>query len=174
MPNGIVDKIKERLESGIAFVIGAYGNDYLSERFTRKYLKEYAELVDGIGIALVLDIIGLREKIRGYEPYIDKISDALSDYGFWKGAEFKVIKVPLCWFNDGNTIQCINFDADDVSTTYVKVYVDDSGQTVSATSGTPDNFTISLANAVASGWHKLMVIAGNTKKDSVSRKTYTP
>ena len=169
-----VEKLKARLESGIAFSIGAYANDYIAERLARKYLREYAETATGIGIALAMDLFEIGEQLGRYESYLDKIADAFNDMGFWRGAQYKLVKVPLCWFTDQNTIRCINMDVDDISATNVTVMIDDVTQTVASTEGTPEDFTISLQNPVAKGWHKLLVIAGNQKKDSVRRKAYTP
>lgn len=169
----LIDKIKDRIRSGIIFMGGAYANRWLSERYTRKYASEYAELATGIGLEIALDALGIKERLGSVEPYLSDLADAMSDYGFYQSLlEAKVVKAPMCWFKDTNTIKCINFDVDDISSTYVTVYVDDTSQTISSTSGSPSDFEISLSSPVTEGWRKVVVIAGNTKKDSFRGKIY--
>ena len=170
----LMGRLRERLESGIAFVIGAYGNEWLSERIARKYLKEYSELGVGLGGATLIDLLGVRESMKGYEPYIDKVTDAFSDIGFYHTARYKLFKIPMCYFSDANTIKCINFDADVVDANNVYVSVDDRDVGVSSVEGSPSSFTIALAESVASGWHKLLVGAGSTKRDVFRGRVYTP
>ena len=173
--NRLVKKIQERLESAVGFALGAYGNEYISERLGRKYLGEWSEIATGIGGALALDIIGLTKYAAGYEKYMDKVVDGLSDYGVYKSiVKYKLIKVPLAYFTDENTIVVKNMDIDDINTNNVKVYVDDVQIQVSSVDGEVGNFTISLATAIDKGWHKLVIIAGSSKKDAVRRRVYVP
>jgi len=170
---GFTRKLEERIRSGIIFMGGAYATEWLSERFARKYAKEYSEIAVGLGTALGLDILGIKEKLGSYEPYINDLADAMSDFGFLKIMDYKIVKKPFCYFKDTNTIRCINFDVDTLSdgtTIYVSVYVDDTAIDVSGVTGSPSDFEIALATPVAEGWHKLVVEAGNTKKDAFSTK----
>lgn len=170
-----MERLQERIRSGIIFMGGAYANKWLSERFLRKYLSEYAEIGAGLGTALSLDILGLRERLGEFEPYINDIADAMSDYGFYESVlQAKVVKAPKCWAKDANTLKCINFDADVVDTTTLTVLVDDAQQNVSAVTGTPASFEVSLSTPLTVGWHKIVVIAGNTKKDTFRGKVYVP
>ena len=173
--NRLVKKIQERIESGVAFMIGAYGNEYVSERLARKYLGEWSELATGLGGAIALDIIGLTKSVTGYERYVDKVVDGLSDYGMAKTVmHYKLLKRPIAYFKDANTIIVKNMDIDEISTATVKVYVDDVQYNVSAVEGETGSFTVSLASAVDKGWHKLLIVAGNQKKDAIRRKAYVP
>lgn len=170
---GLVDKLKENIRSGLIFMAGAYANEYVSERLARKYLSEYAELGVGLGTAIALDMIGAGEKLSEYEPYLRDFADAMSDYGFYKSIlDAKLVKKPMCWAKDANTLKCINFDADAVSATNTTVYIDDTAVTPSGVTGDPGAFEVSLPAPLASGWHKLVVIAGTNKKDAVRGKVY--
>jgi len=171
----IIAKLQERIESGVAFMLGAYGNQYVSERLARKYMGDWAEMAVGVGSALALDIIGISRRMGGYDKYIDKVSDALSDYGFYQTVlEYKLKKAPIAYFKDGNTLVIKNMDADTIDPAYVKVYVDDVAYKVDKTEGEIGSFTAYLASTVDSGWHKLVVVVGNQKKDTVRRKVYVP
>ena len=175
----LVDKIKERIASGLAFIGGAYVNKWLSERFARRTLREYAELGVGAGTALAMDALGLRAKLGQVEPYLDKVADAMSDYGFYESIlQAKVVKAPKCWAQDANTIRCINFDIDALTDTTgavkVTVYIDDVAQSGITVTGTPSDFTISLPSPATSGWHKLVVQAGVNKFDAFRGKIYIP
>ena len=164
-----VAKLKDRIASGILFLGSAFATEWTSERLARRYTKEYSELAVGLGTAVVYDMLGLSKYVGAYDKYVEDIIDGMSDYGFMKSLlDYKILKKPICWFSDANTIHCMNFDADTLSsggTTYVTVYVDDEQASVSAVSGEPASFDISLANPVSGGWHKLVVEAGNAKKD---------
>ena len=170
-----IEKLKERISSGLVFMGAAYANRWVSERFMRKYLGEWSELGVGAGTAVALDALGIRARLGQVEPYVNQLADAMSDYGFYESIlQAKVVKLPKCWAPDSNTIKCINFDADTVDTTTVTVYVDDAQQTVSGVTGTPSSFEIALSAPLTTGWKKLVVIAGNTKKDVFRAKIYVP
>ena len=175
MTQDIFNKLRRRIESGILFTASAYINNWLSERLARRFAKEYAELAVGLGSALAADFTGLAQRVRQFDVYLEYLMDGMSDYGIMKTAlDYKIAKKPLCFFQDANTIACINFDVDTVAANKVTVLVDDASVSVSSTSGSPASFTISLANPVAKGWHKLVVIAGDAKKDAFRGKVYTP
>lgn len=171
--SGFTERLKERIMSGVGFALSAYINKYASERLARRYLKEHSELGIGMGSALVYDL-ALKDRLAKYDPYLNKVIDGISDYGFWAEAKWKLLKEPLAYFSDANTIHVINMDIDTIDATSVKVYVDDAEVTVSGTEGEVGDFTISLSNPVDSGWHKVVIEAGNTKKDVFRGKLYVP
>lgn len=177
--DAMVKKMQERIASGLLFLGSAYITDYASERLARKYTKEYSELAVGFGTAAVAELLGLKRYLGAYDKYAEYILDGMSDYGFLKSIyDAKIKKKPMAWFEDANTIHVINMDADTLSdgtNTYVTVYIDDAQATVSAVDGSPSDFKISLSSPVAEGWHKLVIIAGNTKKDTFrTDKAYAP
>lgn len=175
VPPDFIEKVKNRIRSGIIFSAGAYANSWVSERIARRYLQENAEAVVGVGGALVIDYMGSQLGLGNIEPVLNDIADAASDYGIWEGiTKVRVLKEPKCFFRDGNTIKCINFDVDAIDAANLQVYIDDVKATVASVTGGPSSFEISLSTPASAGWRKLVVIAGNAKKDSFRGKVYVP
>lgn len=120
--------------------------------YTVKTLKQYNDAVVKIGLSLLDYVIPQVKTV----PYLGDWLGLAGRRGVEDALRVIVDKVPLCWAEDANTIKCINFD-----TTGVSVKVNGTTPTMTI-SGTPEEFTISLAAPLATGSHDL-VVAGNTK-----------
>ena len=168
----VVAKLRERLESGVIFVSAAYANRLVSERLVRRYFKDLAEPLVGFAAAAAAEVAG--EALRDLDRYVRHVADAAADFGAYMLAERKLMGANICYFTDANTIECRGFDVDTVAQGTVEVYVDDQKAGVSAVKGDPGGFTLQLSTPVARGWHKLLVVAGEAKKDSFSGRVYTP
>lgn len=160
-----MESIKNRVMSGVLFYIGARGHRFIVEKFARKQLKKYGDLV-GPGLALGIEMVGVKEMFGGMEEYADHLIDAISDFGIYKTVEVMVEKKPVCFFSDANTIVVYNLGQTNIDVASLTVKID--GTTVAATdisnvSGTSDELTISLANPVASGKHELVIVGDGTK-----------
>lgn len=134
----VVAKLRERVESGVVFVSAAYANRYLSERLLRKYAKDLAEAVVGVGAAVAADVAG--EFLRDFDRYVKHLADAAADFGAYMLAERKLMGANICYFTDANTIECRGFDVDNVAPGSVEVYIDDVKAGVAAVKGDPGSF----------------------------------
>lgn len=175
METQLIDRIKDRIRSGLVFMGGAHVNKFFTERFARKFFGEFGELATGGAMSIGLEYLGIRARLGEFEPYVAAASDAAADFGFYESIyRAKIVKEPKCWAPDANSVKCINFDVDVVDATNVTVYVDDVAQTVSGVTGGPSEFEIALSAPLATGWRKLVVNAGTNKKDAFSGKVYVP
>lgn len=150
--------LERRIASGLLFYAGAKTID-IAKPYARKYLKEHAEGVVGIGVPLLVDAFGLTEKIGTGYDYVDAYLDALNDYGFMREFRVLVDKEMVAWAQDANTIVVKN--ADDLANATVII---DGTTLVPNTDYTVSGDTISLANPLAKGKHKIIIIDGTKKK----------
>lgn len=159
----VVAELQKRLLDLVVDGFGMYAGKKLVEfvkPYTVKTLKQYNDPVIKVAISLAdMAFPKLREM-----PYVGDWLSLWGRDGVRDAAVLLIDKPPLCWADDANTMHCINFD-----TTTVTVKIDGASVTPSSISGTPEDFTISLATALSAGAHDLLV-AGN--KAAWSGKVY--
>lgn len=162
MRSDFMEKVKRRIMSGAIFSTVALGYDYAVEGYLRKYAGKYADPI-GVGIALGLDATNIGKKMKEAEKAIEDMVDALSDYSILKTAKTHVVKMPLCYFKDANTVIAVNLNPSAVDATKLKVFIDGVEATISGVDGTTDEVTISLQDPVASGTHELTIVSDTGK-----------
>lgn len=161
----VADKLRERLESGILFYLGARGHRFLTERFLRKQLKKYADLA-GPGVAIGAEMAGVTRMARGFDKYLGHVIDAVSDFGIYKTAELLIEGKPVCYFEDANTIRVFNLGQTTLDPAAITVKIDGTAVPatgISSVTGTGDDFTIALASPVQAGKHELVVVGDGSK-----------
>lgn len=148
----MVAELQKRLMDLVVDGFGMYAGKKVvdfTKQYTVKVLKQYNDPVVKVGISLIDLVIPTIRTV----PYIGDWLALWGRDGVRDAAVLLVDKPPICWADDANTMHCINFD---VMTVTVKI--DGSAVTPSAISGTPDDFTISLATALSAGAHDLVVV----------------
>ena len=153
----LAGRIQKRLVSGLIFY-GASKIVDTAEKYTAKYFKEHTKGVVGIGLGLALESFA-PESIR-YEEVFDPFVDAMADYGVMKELRVLIDKEPVCWAQDANTIICKNFQ--DLANAIV--YIDGVQKTKGTDYNVTGTDTISLATALTSGEHDLVVVDGTKTK----------
>lgn len=148
-------RLLDELVDGIGLYLGDKAQEYVRRYFydmIEKNLKQYSKGAILVGMSLLDQIF----------PQVSEIKYIGDWLGLWGRLGVKDIisqvvdKPPYCLAEDSNTIHCFNFA--DLST--LDVAIDGTKLTANTdytVSGTESDFTISLANALASGEHDIRV-----------------
>jgi len=155
--------IQKRLFDEIVDGLGLYGMekgvDYLRKALytsIERNLKQYSKGAIMVGISLVDLAFPQVKRI----PYVGDWLDIVGRVGVKEIVRQAVDKPPYCVATDANTIHCYNFESTSVSVAI------DGKELTSGTdftvSGTAEDMTINLTNALSSGEHDLRV--ADTKK----------
>ena len=147
-------RVIDLLVDGGAMYVGDKVADWIRMQFytsIEKNLKQYSKGAIKAGISLI-DLVFPRIRET---PYIGDALGLIGRDGMKEVIMGFVDKPPYCVADDANTIHCYNFYS-----TNVKVAIDGSELTLNTdftVSGTAEDFTISLATALASGEHEVRV-----------------
>jgi len=140
--------------------IGLYAGDKLTETirdFTYSFIDKNLGIYSDGAVKILLSMLDLVVPQISTMPYVGDWLELWGRDGVRSVVKAVVDKPTYCRADDSNTLHCYNFDALPTA-----IYIDGNAVSGYTTSGTPDDFTISLPSPLSSGKHDLMV-AGKKK-----------
>lgn len=158
-----MEKIAEVLRDKL--ISGALGGIYLyiskkvaefSRGFTKKTLKQWNDATVKTIAGIAVDFIPMVRESR----YLSALGDYMVADGVKDAVVTFVDKPADAWAESPTQIRVINLGALPPDTG--GVYIDGNSATYTL-SGSGDDFTITLSNALSAGKHRLVVIASNNK-----------
>lgn len=143
------NKLYGTLVNGAGFYAVNYIAKYLG-LYTAKQLKQFNMPVIKIGLSVIADFLPIQTDMR----YVKGWLDILGYDGVKDAVALFVEKTPVCYANSSTEIDCKNLDTVNV---IVKIDGIDVASTDMTISGSAEDFTITLKNAMSTGNHDLMV-----------------